>query len=407
MGNYEHAFERMEPNNRPYGDSITNTPVEPKQEVFGREKVSDYLREALNTSDTNSDGILSRTEFNAARLNDKAPLDKQTSEFISKHFGTLSLLSTDGVFSEGGISSRDISNVAYGDTLESARNSYSQTYRDFGGRAGAVAGSVVGFGAQVADFAFTGGGVTLTSTLGHMGAAAVLPWFSKERVPPLALMSGIVGGMMWGPLYGGIGGYEGGKRAGDSIASSYFQSNHAPHISAMLKELNTSTGEARIKADVEVGNRAQTSKNVETKRDFEDAVESMAMVGGKFGLSAKASESDSNAQSVLFNEAMRDSSLPSKYYEGQIEQKNEPRKKIGTFQLSPNEPKQGGDSIVVPNHPEVLGASVSPVPMKDGSLRLDVRWIDKNSLKSFSVPLKDFQKRYPDAVYSRDKYEGD
>jgi|AGTN01.1.fsa_nt_gi hypothetical protein len=210
-----------------------------KPEVFGREKVANYLEQILDSSDTDGDGFLSRSEFDASQKNIETPLDKQTSEFVSRHFGSLSILTTDGYFSEGGISRGDIAGIRDKDALNDARNSYSDTYRDLGGTVGAVAGTIGGFAAQAADVVFLGGAVTGVSMLGHMGLAVAVPFLPGEgRVKGMAQLSLMLFGMAWGPLYGGIGGYEGGQLAGNQLASNYFARKHEPQIKAMLDDLN-------------------------------------------------------------------------------------------------------------------------------------------------------------------------
>jgi|AGTN01.1.fsa_nt_gi hypothetical protein len=99
---------------------------------FNQDKVANYIHDALNKSDANGDGILSRGELEEARKHDKTPADEKASEFIAKHFGALSVMNTDTKSREGGITHQDALNLHGDYALQYARTSFIEKYCELG-----------------------------------------------------------------------------------------------------------------------------------------------------------------------------------------------------------------------------------------------------------------------------------
>jgi len=99
---------------------------------FNQDKVANYIHDALNRSDSNKDGILTRAELEQARKNDKTPGDVKASEFIAKHFGALSVMNTDTRCRERGITHQDALNLHGDYALQYARTSFIEKYCEHG-----------------------------------------------------------------------------------------------------------------------------------------------------------------------------------------------------------------------------------------------------------------------------------
>lgn len=80
---------------------------------------------------------MSHREFTSFNKADKNQEHRLTAEFVEKYFGTLSILSTDSMVQEGGISDRDIEQLN-GPMLENARESYIKAYEEPAADTGAV-----------------------------------------------------------------------------------------------------------------------------------------------------------------------------------------------------------------------------------------------------------------------------
>lgn len=199
-------------------------------------KLGAYLRDAIYWGDTNHDGTLSRKEFDAFRKRDWNKSHEQAADFVDKHFGTISILSTDSVFNEGGISRNDIDALG-GNVLAGARESYQKKYSEPTSEIAAGAGVLAGIGAQGADLAFTGGALTAASFLGTTGFAIYGTFGEHAKLPALGILTVSTASLMWGPLAGGAGGYYLGQAIGDQMAGSRFDRKYKPEIESMLKDL--------------------------------------------------------------------------------------------------------------------------------------------------------------------------
>lgn len=206
------------------------------QHVGAREQYVSYLNQAIDRGDTNHDGLLSREEFDAYRKSDKDPSHQKAAAFVDKHFGTLSLLSTDELLTESGITRSDIEFLG-DDSLARSRERYQEFVSKGVAEVPMMVGMAAGLGVEAADIAYTGGVVTGCAVVGSAGYAAYTVYKNTGKISPVAMLGGASLGTMWGPAVFGLGAAYLGHSLGDKIGASRFDSKYKPEIEKMLKDL--------------------------------------------------------------------------------------------------------------------------------------------------------------------------
>lgn len=204
---------------------------------LSRHAVHEALEDALKNGDADGNKSLSQLEFNNYRKSKTSHDEKETTSFVDKHFGALSVLNKDNILDDTEISAKDLGWVrAF--SPEDVKGNHRDRYHNIGYRAGGIFGIAAGTAAQIGDVAMFGGTATFMSSAGHVGLAAALPLADKKGNPVSVTerVELISKGAFWGPYYGRSAGRAVGVGVNDTISDLRYDFLHAGKVERLSKD---------------------------------------------------------------------------------------------------------------------------------------------------------------------------